>query len=155
MASAIASLPVGETDFTPSTPAVFLPWLSWVTRRTAKSRADRDLINNFCNWCTVFRSPRSEALKMRFCRRYCCCSSLRQGNRAHSTRRSESGVLASSMLLTRLHSTVLGLRQHILDITPGLRFSDHPTKQRHAVGAYSCLRLSTRANCWLLRSDSS
>src|SRR5262249_40481669 len=96
-----------------------------------------------------------EALKRRFCRRYGCCSSLRQGNRAHSTLRWGSGVLASSLLLTRLHSTVSGLRQPILDITPGLCFSDQPTKQMHTVGTYSCLQLSMRAPCWLLRSNRS
>lgn len=37
----------GETDLTPSTPAVFLPWLSCVTRLTAMSLAASDFINNF------------------------------------------------------------------------------------------------------------
>src|SRR6516162_2429497 len=125
----MANLPPGWTDLTPSTPAVFLPWLSWVTRRTARSRADRDFINNFCNLWTVFRSSRSEALKMCFCRRYRCRSSLRQGNAAHSSLELASGALVCSMLVTLLHSTVSGLRQHILGITPGIRFSDHPTTQ--------------------------
>src|SRR5260370_38545446 len=151
MASARASLPAGETDFTPSMPAVFLPWFSWVTRRTATSRADRDFINNFCNLWTVFRSPRSEALKMRFCRRYRCCSSLRQGISAHSSLGFGSGALACSMRLALLHSIVPGLRQHILNVTSGIGFSDHPTRQMHAVGTCSC---SMRAICWLLRSDS-
>src|SRR5438876_9912034 len=92
---------------------------------------------------------------MRFCRRYRCCSSLRQGNPAHSSLELSSGALVSSMLLALLHSTVSGLRQHILDITPGIGFSDHPIKQMLAVGTCSCLRPRTRAICWLLRSDSS
>src|SRR5260370_31303948 len=153
MASARASLPAGETDFTPSMPAVFLPWFSWVTRRTATSRADRDFINNFCNLWTVFRSPRAEALKMRFCRRYRCCSSLRQGNAAHSSLGFASGALVSSMLLTLLHSTLSDLCQHILGITPGIGFSGHPTRHRHAVGTCSCHRPHMRVLCWLLRSD--
>src|SRR2546421_281695 len=116
----MASLPIGWTDLTPSTPAVFLPWLSWVTRRTARSRADRDFINNFCSLWTVFRSPRAEALKMRFCRRYRCCSSLRHGNAAHSSLGGVSGALVSSMRLAPLHSTRSDLRQLILGITPGV-----------------------------------
>src|SRR6266571_3957343 len=154
MASARAILPAGETDFTPSMPAVFLPWLSWVTRRTAKSRADRDFINNFCSLWTVFRSPRAEALKMRFCRRYRCCSSLRQGRSAHSSLGCASGALVCSMRLALLHSTRSALRQHILGITPDIGFSDHPTRQRHAVGTCSCHRPCMRVVCWLLRSDS-
>src|SRR5260370_18994765 len=133
MASTSANLPVGWTDLTPSMPAVFLPWLSWVTRRTARSRADRDFINNFCSLWTVFRSPRSEALKMRFCRRYRCRSSLRQGNPAHSSLELSSGALVCSMRLALLHSTVPGLRQRILDITPAFCFSDHPTTQPHTL----------------------
>jgi hypothetical protein len=92
---------------------------------------------------------------MRFCRRYRCRSSLRQGNPAHSSLELASGALVSSMLLTLLHSTVSGLRQRILDITPGVCFSDHPTKQMLAVGTCSRFRPCVRAICWLLRSDSS
>src|SRR5438876_2468423 len=154
MASARTILPAGETVFTPSMPAVFLPWLSWVTRRTAKSRADRDFITNFCSLWTVFRSPRSEALKMRFCRRYRCCSSLRQGISAHSSLGFESGALACSMRLALLHSIVPGLRQHILNITSGIGFSDHPSRQMHTVGTCSYFRSCMRTICWLLRSDS-
>lgn len=36
------SLSVGGTDLTPSTPAVFFPWLSCVTRLTARSLAALD-----------------------------------------------------------------------------------------------------------------
>src|SRR5713226_4997464 len=152
IASTIASLPVGWTDFTPSMPAVFLPWLSWVTRRTAKSRADRDFISSFWSLWTVFRSPRSEALKIRFCRWYRCCSSLRQGISAHSSLGFLSGALVFSMRLALLHSIVPGLRQHILNVTSGIGFSDHPSRQMHTVGTCSYYM---RAICWLLRSDSS
>jgi hypothetical protein len=92
---------------------------------------------------------------MRFCRRYWCCSSLRHGNPAHSSLGLASGALVSSMRLALLHSTISGLRQHILDITLGLGFSDHPTEQMHAVGTCSRSRPFERAICWLLRSDSS
>ena len=91
---------------------------------------------------------------MRFCRRYRCCSSLRQGSAAHSSLGFPSGALACSIRLTLLHSTLSDLRQHILDITPGLSFSDHPTTQMHAVGTCSCSRPHMRVICWLLRSDS-
>src|SRR5258708_17518626 len=91
---------------------------------------------------------------MRFCRRYRRCSSLRQGSAAHSSLGCASGALVSSMRLALLHSTRSDLRQPILGITPGLGFSDHPTRQRHAVGTCSCHRPSLRVVCWLLRSDS-
>src|SRR5437899_788137 len=120
MVSARASRAAGGRDFSQSMPAVFLPWLSWVNLRTAKSRADLDFINKFCSLLTFIRSPRAEALKMRFCRRYRCCSSLRQGSAAHSSLGFPSGALACSIRLTLLHSTLSDLRQHILDITPGL-----------------------------------
>jgi hypothetical protein len=42
-----SNLWTGESDLIPSTPAVFLPWLSCVTRRTAKHFADQDRINVF------------------------------------------------------------------------------------------------------------
>src|SRR5947209_9420087 len=45
--STMTSRCVGGTAFTPSTPAVFLPWLSCVTRRTASRRAARDFISSF------------------------------------------------------------------------------------------------------------
>jgi hypothetical protein len=91
---------------------------------------------------------------MRFCRRYRCCSSLRQGRSVHSSLGLVSGALVCSMLCTPLHSTHSDLRQHILGITPGIRFSDHPTRQMHAVGTCSCDRPYMRVICWLLRSDS-
>jgi hypothetical protein len=45
--------PAGLTDFTPSMPAVFLPWLSCVTRRTASSLAAWDFISNFWSLWTA------------------------------------------------------------------------------------------------------
>jgi hypothetical protein len=92
---------------------------------------------------------------MRFCRRYRCCSSLRQGKSAHSSLGCASGALVCSILLTLLHSTRSDLRQPILGVLPSIRFSDHPTRQMHAVGTCSCPRPSMRVVCWLLRSDSS
>lgn len=92
---------------------------------------------------------------MRFCRRYRCCSSLRHGNAAHSSLGFSSSALVSSMRFTLLHSTLSDLRQPILGVTPSLRFSDHPSKQRHAVGTCSCYRPLMRVFCWLLRSKSS
>src|SRR5216684_1573650 len=91
---------------------------------------------------------------MRFCRRYRCCSSLRQGKSAHSSLGCASGALVSSMLFTLLHSTLSDLRQRILDVTPGISFSDHPTTPMHAVGPCSCHRPHMRVIWWLLRSDS-
>src|SRR6266566_5353580 len=70
---------LGLTDLTPSTPAVFLPWLSCVTRRTASRRAASDFIIRRCKLWTARTSPRREARKMRFCRWYTVFSSLRQG----------------------------------------------------------------------------
>ena len=45
-------------DFTPSTPAVFLPLFSWVTFLTAMSLAYRDLTSIFWSLRTSFTSPR-------------------------------------------------------------------------------------------------
>src|SRR5215831_3908740 len=57
MAWASSSLWAGAMDFTPSIPAVFLPWLSCVTRRTAMSRAASDFCNNYCTLWTFHPSP--------------------------------------------------------------------------------------------------
>jgi hypothetical protein len=51
----------GDRDFTPSTPAVFFPVLSWVTLRTEVALADQDFINVFWSLRTAFTSPRLEA----------------------------------------------------------------------------------------------
>jgi len=48
----------GDKDFIPSTPAVFLPVLSWVTLRTANTFADQDFINVFWSLRNAFTSPR-------------------------------------------------------------------------------------------------
>ena len=92
---------------------------------------------------------------MRSCRRYKCCSSFRQGISVHSSLGLFSGALVCSMRLALLHSTFSDLRQHILGITPDVGFSDHPTRQRHAVGTCSRYRVCVRAICWFHRSDSS
>ena len=48
----------GLRDFTPSIPAVCFPVCSWVTRRTAKSRAYQDVLNRLWSFRTVLTSPR-------------------------------------------------------------------------------------------------
>jgi hypothetical protein len=50
----------------PSTPAVFLPVLSWVTRRTEIALTDQDFINVFWSLRNAFTSPRLEARKILF-----------------------------------------------------------------------------------------
>jgi hypothetical protein len=54
MASTIFRLSAGGTDFTPSTPAVFFPWLSCVTRRTARSLAASDAHQEFLDFVNCF-----------------------------------------------------------------------------------------------------
>jgi hypothetical protein len=78
--STISNRCLGWTDLTPSIPAVFLPRLSCVTRRTAISRADLDFIKSFWSLWTALLLPRCSARKMRFCILYTCCSNLRQGS---------------------------------------------------------------------------
>lgn len=51
----------GDSDLTPSTPAVFFPWFSTVTRRTASTLLDQDLINVFWSLRHRLISPRREA----------------------------------------------------------------------------------------------
>lgn len=51
------SLCSGVSDLTPSIPAVFLPWFSWVTRLTTRQRADQDLGSNRWSLWTVGISP--------------------------------------------------------------------------------------------------
>src|SRR5215831_13840786 len=56
---------------------------------------------------------------MRFCRRYTCCSSLRQGRCAQSSLgRHAPGALVSPMLLAPLLSALPCLRQPILGLSP-------------------------------------
>lgn len=47
----------GVKDFLPSTPAVFLPWFSCVTRRTANSFADWEVINSLWSERTRLTLP--------------------------------------------------------------------------------------------------
>ncbi len=56
----------GDSDLMPSTPAVFLPVLSWVTRRTEIALTDQDFINVFWSLRNAFTSPRLEARKILF-----------------------------------------------------------------------------------------
>src|SRR5438128_101386 len=44
----------GESDLTPSTPAVFLPWLSCVTRRTARLFAESCQQSYAVDTCSAF-----------------------------------------------------------------------------------------------------
>jgi hypothetical protein len=48
-----SSLCFGVNDLTPSTPAVFFPWFSWVTRLTASGRAFHDPVRVFWSFRTV------------------------------------------------------------------------------------------------------
>ena len=68
----------GDMDLTPSTPAVFFPWFSCVTRRTAKTLLDQDLINVFWSLRTRLTLPWREAAYMRFCSLKTSLSTLRQ-----------------------------------------------------------------------------
>jgi hypothetical protein len=52
----------GDNDLIPSTPAVFLPWLSCVTRRTDKHFAAQDFISVFWSLRNALTSPRRDAL---------------------------------------------------------------------------------------------
>jgi len=118
MRSTMTSRWVGETAFTPSTPAVFLPWLSCVTRRTASSRAARDFISSFWSVWTARVLPRWLARKILFCMRYTCCSSLRQGrlcqlSLAASSFRLVLGAFVSAIRLVALSSRSPCRRQHI------------------------------------------
>lgn len=69
----------GDRDLTPSTPAVFWPWFSWVTLPTAITLADQDLISSFWSLWTnatlLQRDPRS----IRFCNLKIFLSLFRQG----------------------------------------------------------------------------
>src|SRR5262249_30718753 len=56
----------GVRALLPSTPAVCLPRLSCVTRRTARHFADQDFISNCSSRWTARRSPRWAAQKIRF-----------------------------------------------------------------------------------------
>jgi hypothetical protein len=116
--STMTSRWVGGTAFTPSTPAVFLPWLSCVTRRTASKRAARDFISSFWSVWTARVLPRWLARKILFCMRYTCCSSLRQGNLRQlslsaSSSRLVLGAFVSAIRLVALSSRSPCRRQPI------------------------------------------
>ena len=55
MCSTMTSRSFGRTDLTPSIPAVFFPWLSCVTRRTAISRAALDAHQQFLEFVDCSR----------------------------------------------------------------------------------------------------
>lgn len=74
----------GVRDLTPSTPAVFFPWLSWVVRRTANILADHELINSFWSLRTNLTSPRLDARYILFCSLKTSRSSFRQFVSLHS-----------------------------------------------------------------------
>ncbi len=112
--SAIFNRCFGWTDLTPSIPAVFLPWFSCVTRRTAISRADLDFIKSFWSLWTALTLPRCSARKMRFCILYTCCSNLRQGSLCQLSLSGSSGnfrftlgAFVSVILLVPLSSNSL------------------------------------------------
>lgn len=51
----------GPTALTQSIPAVFFPWLSCVTRRTASMRAASDFMSSRCKLWTAFVLPQAWA----------------------------------------------------------------------------------------------
>jgi hypothetical protein len=108
--STMISRCVGETAFTPSTPAVFLPWLSCVTRRTASRRAARDFISSFWSVWTARVLPRWLARKILFCMRYTCCSSLRQDNLRQLSLAASSGVLLPGAFVSAIRLVALSSR---------------------------------------------
>ena len=94
--SARAAFPGAVTTTTLSTPAVWRPALSSVTRRTLESALARDRSINFCKLRTFFRSPACDAVKMRCRRRRTSSSTFGQSIDGQS-RASPSGPFATAM----------------------------------------------------------
>ena len=107
----------GVSDFAPSTPAVFFPWLSWVTRRTAKALAVQDFINNFWSLRTNLTSPRLDAWYILFCNLKTLRSSFRQLISLHSYIGFLAVFMTYTLLLVAIPSVLPWVRQHILTIT--------------------------------------
>jgi hypothetical protein len=131
--STMTSRQLGETAFTPSTPAVFLPWLSCVTRRTASKRAARDFIRSFWSVWTAHVLPRWLARKILFCMRYTSCSSLGQGSLRQLSLAASTGSLVLSAFVSAIRLMTLSSR------SPCRRQHIYWLSQRH----------------WLLRQSSS
>lgn len=112
--STMTSRRVGGTAFEPSTSAVFWPWLSCVTRRTASRRAARDFIRSLWSVWTARMLPRWLARKILFCMRYTCCSSLRQGNLRQLSLAASSGGLVPAFLP---YDSSLFLPDHRADVS--------------------------------------
>src|SRR6266849_6725063 len=89
----------GVRALTPSTPAVFLPRLSCVTRRTARHFADQDFISNCSSRWTARWSPRWAARKIRFWSFQTVRWIIFQGRSFHSDTGGEAAVLSD--ILTR------------------------------------------------------
>src|SRR6266705_5650433 len=89
----------GVRALTPSTPAVFLPRLSCVTRRTARHFADQDFINKCSSRWTARWSSRWAARKMRFWSFQTFRWIVFQGRSFHSDTGGETAVLSD--ILTR------------------------------------------------------
>ncbi len=143
------------TDLTPSTPAVFFPWLSCVTRRTASRRAALDFVNSFWSFWTVRSLPHCSARKILFCMRYTCCSNLRQGSLRQlslsgSSRSFPLGAFVFAIRLVALSSLSPCPRLHILDITPGFGFLGNPSLKCLRVVPCSPYRPPTRASLRVL-----
>jgi hypothetical protein len=104
----------GGKDVTPSTPAVRLPRLSWVTWRTARSLADQECRRRRWSLRTVRTSCRRLARSMRFCRVNTCRGIRAQGRGFQPD--IDRGIVSIACLLrfVPLPSTVPGLRQPIL-----------------------------------------
>jgi hypothetical protein len=88
--------PAGVRDGTPSMPAVCLPRLSWLIRRTANRRAYQDFTSHFCSFRAVLTSARCVAWYIRFWRRQTCRCTFCHGLSCQATFRDWPCVLAPS-----------------------------------------------------------
>src|SRR5712692_2448769 len=150
--AASASRWAGVRSFTPSTPAVRLPRLSWETRRTASSLADRDLTKRRWSLRTAFSSPRRLARSMRVwslntVRWYC-----RQGSVFHSSTGDFAVLMTCALRLVPLPSRPACLRQLIPRLSRGRSLLRQSCRRVHAAGACSVYRPPRRGARRLSRS---
>ena len=126
------------SDFTLSTSAVFFPWFSWVTLRTAKSFAFADFKSNCWRLWTFFTSPFFEARSL-----------LQLETRPLQLapfdrfpfiplrfRMAHDLCIATQNFISCKSSPLL----HISHITTSLGFLDYPSATRLAVVSYSIPR---------------
>ena len=108
----------GVRDFTPSTPAVFFPRVSCVTRRVANSFAYQDFITSLCSVRTVLTSPRRLARELRCWSVQTARSPVRHGRSCHAYIGRRSVCMPCARLLAALPSTPPGSRQPIRGLSP-------------------------------------